>query len=117
MEMQSHVPLESQTQLSWFAGKTWPRDKKGVRQHLEYSGNHCFLALYAKLKRWNNGCKALVEFPLFLSYNFVEMGKRECGRILVDPGVARVNGTGREPATMPGSEIQALRHATLFGKL
>jgi len=117
MEMQLDVALDSQSQLCWFAVQTLPRHEKRVRQRLEYSGIHCFLPLYTKLNRWNNGCMARVEFPLFPSYMFVEMGKRECGRILVDPGVTRVVGTGREPVAIPESEIQALRHAIIIGQL
>ncbi len=48
---------------------------------------------------------------------FIELGKRECGRILLDPSVTRVIGTGREPVAIPENEIQALKQATLLGKL
>jgi transcriptional antiterminator NusG len=117
MQTQSDVALQSQSQLCWFAVQTLPRHEKRVRQRLEYSGIHCFLPLYTKLNRWNNGCTARVEFPLFPSYMFIELGNREYGRILLDPGVTRVIGTGREPVAIPENEIQALQQATLLGKL
>jgi len=116
MEM-PNVALEAQVQACWFAVQTLPRHEKRVRQRLEYSGIHCFLPVYTKVNRWKNGCTARVEFPLFASYMFVELGTRECGRILLDPSVMRVIGTGREPVAIPQSEIQALQQAAVLGNL
>src|SRR4029077_2760846 len=117
MEKQLDIALKSQNQLGWFAVQTFPRHEKRVRERLEHGGIHCFLPIYAKVNRWKNGCTARVEFPLFPSYMFVEVGMREFGRIFLDPGVTRVIGTGREPVAIPENEIQALQKATLLGNL
>jgi len=117
MEIPMNAALESQAQACWFAFQTLPRHEKRVRQRLEYSGIHCFLPVYTKVSRWKNGCTARVEFPLFPSYMFVELGMRECGRILLDPSVTRVIGTGREPVAIPESEIQALQQVAVLGNL
>ena len=117
MEMPMDVALESQVQACWFAVQTLPRHEKRVRQRLEYSGIHCFLPVYTKVNRWKNGCTARVEFPLFPSYMFVELGMQECGRILFDPSVTRVIGTGRKPVAILESEIQALQQAAGLGNL
>jgi transcriptional antiterminator RfaH len=117
MKMPKYIALESQAQASWFAVQTLPRHEKRVRQRLEDSGIHCFLPVYIKVNRWKNGCTARVEFPLFPSYMFVEVGRQECGRILLNPSVTRVIGTGREPVAIPGSEIRSLQQAAVLGNL
>ncbi|HET6142882.1 MAG TPA: transcription termination/antitermination NusG family protein [Candidatus Acidoferrales bacterium] len=109
--------IKSQGHARWFALQTLPRHEKRVRERLEYSGIHCFLPIYTKSNRWKNGCTALIEFPLFPSYMFVEITVQECGRLLVDPGVTRVIGAGRNPVAIPESEIQALQHAMRVGSL
>ena len=111
------VTSETTIQAEWFALQTLPRHEKRVRERLQYNGVHCFLPVYSKVKRWKNGCTPRIEFPLFPTYIFVELRMRECSRMLVDPGVTRVIGTGRGPVAIPDAEIQTLRNAILAGSL
>ena len=111
MEITSLPGNSSQTSSRWYAVHTMPRHEKRVQERLEYRGLRCFLPVYTKTSRWNNGCTASVEFPLFPTYMFVELAERAYARILIDPGVRRIVGTGREPVAIPHSEIESLQRA------
>ena len=101
----------AQISSHWYAVHTMPRHEKRVRERLEFRGLRCFLPVYTKTSRWNNGCTASVEFPLFPTYMFVELAERAYARILIDPGVRRIVGTGREPVAIPLREIESLQRA------
>ena len=107
------APVPSATDsANWYAVQTIPRHEKRVQERLEFRGVHCFLPVYTKISRWKNGCTARVEFPLFPTYMFVELGAHERGCVLADPGVARIVGSSREPVSIPNSEIEALQQAS-----
>jgi len=64
-------------------------------------------------RRGANGAtarKVTVDLPLFPGYVFVRIDRSERVRVLQVPGVLSVvGGTGRQPASMPDAEIDALR--------
>ncbi len=94
----------------WFAVSTTPRHEKRVAQHFGIRQVECFLPLYHAQRRWNDGSRVDLELPLFPGYLFVKIGKRERVRVLEVPGVlSLVAGTGREPAPLHESDIEALR--------
>jgi transcription antitermination factor NusG len=100
----------SYAQSNWFAVSTTPRHEKRVAQHFGLREVECFLPLYRTQRRWNDGSKVALDLPLFPGYIFVRIGRKERTRVLQVPGVlALVAGTGREPAALCESEIEALR--------
>jgi transcription antitermination factor NusG len=80
-----------------------------VREHLSYRAVECFLPLYRAVHRWKNGCKPVVELPLFPGYLFVKIGQPERVRVLEVPGVLSFVGTRLEPARLSDFEIETLR--------
>jgi len=93
----------------WYAVYTSPRHEKRVREHLGHRRVECFLPLFRSIHRWNNGCKAQVELPLFPGYLFVNIPRSERVRVLDVPGVLSFVGPRGEPAQLPDVEIETLR--------
>ncbi|MGB8888262.1 MAG: UpxY family transcription antiterminator [Candidatus Korobacteraceae bacterium] len=108
-------PSPSQPQTSsgdpseWFAAYTVPRHEKAVGRQFEARHIRSFLPLYRVSRRWKNGCKVIVEQPLFPSYIFVCIDRRESVKVLQVPGVLNIVSAGRELAPLPTSEVEALR--------
>jgi transcription antitermination factor NusG len=50
-----------------------------------------------------------VDRPLFPSYVFVRVERRDSVKVLQTPGVLSIVSTGREPSALPGAEIESLR--------
>ena len=94
----------------WLAAYTTPRHEKSVIRHLEVREVEYFLPLYKVERKWKNGCKVEVEFPVFPNYVFVHVDRRMSHRVLDAPGVVAFAGSGRMPACVPDSEIEWLRN-------
>jgi transcription antitermination factor NusG len=93
----------------WYAIYSAPRHEKRVYEHLSYRKVECFLPLYRSVHKWKNGCKQLVELPLFPGYLFVKIGQRQRVRVLEIPGVLSFVGPKMEPAQLSDFEIETLR--------
>ncbi|MGA8622097.1 MAG: UpxY family transcription antiterminator [Candidatus Sulfotelmatobacter sp.] len=93
----------------WYAIYASPRHEKRVHEHLSYRNLECFLPLYRSVHRWKNGCKRLVELPLFPGYLFVKIGQEQRVRVLEIPGVLSFVGCKALPAQLSDFEIETLR--------
>jgi transcription antitermination factor NusG len=103
-------PPGKQLTPKWFAVYTSPRHEKRVGQYLRQKEIEHYVPLYQARRKWRDGSKVTVDLPLFPSYVFVRIDRRERVRVLQVPGVlSLVEGTGREPASLPNAEIDALR--------
>ena len=61
-------------------------------------------------RKWRDGSKVTLDLPLFPGYLFVRVERSERVQVLQVPGVVSfVGGTGRQPASLPETEINALR--------
>lgn len=109
--MSGAVPLTtaSAAPSEWFAAYTLPRHEKAVGRQLDARQIESFLPLYGVSRRWKNGCRVTVEQPLFPSYIFVCINRREAVSVLQVPGVLTIVSAGRELASLPTSEVEALR--------
>jgi transcription antitermination factor NusG len=69
-----------------------------------------YLPLYHPRRKWADGSTVILDLPLFPGYIFVRIDRGERVRVLEVPGVVTfVGGTGRQPASLPEAEIDALR--------
>jgi transcription antitermination factor NusG len=94
----------------WFAAYTSPRHEKRVNQQLEMREIEHYLPLYRTQRKWSDGSRVTLDLPLFTGYIFVCIQRAQRVRVLEVPGVlAIVGGTRGEPASLPASEIAALR--------
>ena len=81
-----------------------------MSQYLSLRGIEHYLPLYQTQRRWSDGSKVTLDLPLFPGYLFVHIDRSERVPVLQVPGVLRVvGGTGRQPASLPDAEINALR--------
>ena len=101
---------ESRRDMVWFAAYTTSRHEKAVARHLEVRKLQYFLPLYVAPRKWKNGCKVEVEFPVFPNYIFVNIDRTQPSRVLDVPGVIAFAGSGRLPVTIPDIEIDWLRN-------
>ena len=93
----------------WYAICSTPRHEKRIHEYLSFRNLECFLPLYRSVHRWKNGCKHVIELPLFPGYLFVKIGLRQKIRVLEIPGVLSFVGTKVEPAPLSDFEIETLR--------
>jgi transcription antitermination factor NusG len=98
----------------WFAAYTTPRHEKAVARQLEARRIESFLPLYRTPRQRKNGCRVVVEQPLFPSYIFVCIPRRESVKVLEVPGVVSLVGAAREPSPLPPSEIESLRSGLIL---
>jgi transcription antitermination factor NusG len=101
---------ENQLAQKWFAVYTSPRHEKRVSQYLSQKQVEHYLPLYRTRRKWKDGSRVILDLPLFPGYLFVRIDASERVQVLQVPGVLSfVGGTGRQPATLPEAEINALR--------
>jgi transcription antitermination factor NusG len=98
----------------WFAAYTTTRHEKSVAEHFSLRQIESFLPLYRTQRLWKNGCRMNLELPLFPSYIFVRVPRRERVRVLEVPGVLSVVSAAGKPVPLPESEIEALRSSIPF---
>lgn len=94
----------------WLAGYTTPRHEKTVARYFEARGVEHFLPLYKAVRQWKNGCKVLVEFPVFPNYVFARVERRFAPRLLDVPGLLAFVGSSRTVSAIPDAEIELLRN-------
>ena len=103
------LPATEQSAPVWLAAYTTPRHEKAVARHFEVRNVEHFLPLYRVDRRWKNGCKVSVEFPVFPNYLFVRTYPNTSSRLLGVPGVIALVGPGRRATPIPDTEINLLR--------
>ena len=106
----SELPAQEHSP-SWFAAYTTPRHEKTVTRQLESRSIESFLPLYKSIRRWKNGCRVEIEQPLFPGYVFVRVPRRDSVKVLQLPGVLSIVSSGRKPAALSTTDIEALRSA------
>ncbi len=94
--------------IDWYALYTRHQHEKTVARLLTGKGFETFLPLYPAVHRWKN-CVKQLALPLFPCYVFVRGPLDRWLPILTTPGIHTVVGFGGKPATIPGSEIDAVR--------
>jgi transcription antitermination factor NusG len=109
-------PPEVALESGWHALYTINRHEKRIAEHLSMRGIEHFLPLYSTQRRWKNGSQMTLRLPLFPSYLFVRVSRRERVRVLEVPGVLSiVGGTGKEPAMLDTDQVEIIRKAVELG--
>ena len=102
----------------WFAVYTTCRHEKRIAQHLSQREIEHYLPLYSVNRKWRDGSRVTLELPLFPSYIFVRIKRTDRVSVLSVPGaLAVVGGTGGEPAPLPDSAIESLRHGLMTHRI
>ena len=93
----------------WFVVYTLPKNEQAVVRHLDVRQIESFLPTYEKMRVWKNRQRVKVIEPLFPTYLFVRIDRRERSRVLGAPGVLRLVGTSRGALPVPNQEMEFLR--------
>lgn len=100
---------------TWWALYTRHQHEKAVAEILRAKEFEVFLPLYDSMRRWKDRSKIL-SLPLFPGYVFVRGGARRRLHVLSTPGVHMILYRGERVATIPDTEINAIRR-TIEGRL
>lgn len=100
--------LKNRENKSWYAVYTRPRFEKKVFNRLEEQGIQAYLPLQKKLKQWSDR-KKWVEQPLFTSYVFVKIDRRDYDRVLKTDGVVAYVSFEGKAAKIRQEEIDTLK--------
>ncbi len=103
----ARLPAESAPQ--WFAAYTLPRHEKYVSETLFERRVETFLPLYRSPRQWKKSRPVVLDLPLFPTYVFIRIARRERSLVLRMPGVISIVGSSKDPWALPDREIEALR--------
>lgn len=102
---------------AWFAVFTVSCHEKRVAQHFIPRAIEFFLPLCHVSRRRANRCTVKLDLPLFPSYIFARIDRRERVRVLEVPGVLGIVGQRRELAAIADSYIESLREGLRLHKI
>jgi transcription antitermination factor NusG len=105
---------ESGVAGSWHAIYTRHQHEKAIAQFLSAKGLQVFLPLYNATRRWKDRTMHL-SLPLFPCYLFLRGLKERRLEVVTTPGIVSILSINGEPATIPESEIEAVRRAIEWG--
>ena len=92
----------------WFAIYVRSRTEKKVFKSLQDEGIESFLPLITRLKQWSDR-KKKVEEPLFRSYLFVHINRKECAKVQKISGVVKFIKFENQAVTVPDNQILAIK--------
>lgn len=100
----------------WYALYTLPQNEKSVSAHLALREIESYLPTYPTVRRWKNRQQVKLDLPLFPSYLFVRVGRRERVRVFGCPGVVRMVGSSQGPIPISDATIDFLRSDLCSGR-
>jgi len=104
--------FENPSEKFWFAIYTVCRHEKRVATHFEHRSIEHYLPVYRTQHTWKDGSRATLDLPLFPSYVFARIARKERFRVLEVPGVLwAVGSSPSQPTPLPELEIETLRAA------
>jgi len=92
----------------WSALFVRPRHERGVAELLAHQGYEEFLPLFRSRRRWSDRIKE-IDLPLFPTYVFCRLERKDRRWIEKTPGVIRVVEFAGEIAVIPEVEISAVK--------
>jgi transcription antitermination factor NusG len=105
-----HVPTpEIVSGRKWYAVFTLPQNEKSAMKQLALREVEAFLPTYETVKVWKNRQRVKTVMPLFPTYLFVCIERRQRVRVLQSPGVIHIVGNNHEDTPIAASEIELLR--------
>jgi transcription antitermination factor NusG len=99
---------------AWYALYTRHHHENAVARILTAKGFETFLPLYQEPRRWTDRVK-LLSLPLFPCYVFLRGGLERRLDILTTPGIHAFVSSAGQPASIPLTEIDAIRRGVESG--
>jgi len=96
--------------INWYVLVTRSRHEKKCELMLQKKGFEVFLPLQKVIRQWSDR-KKLVDVPLFPGYLFIRYDESRRPEVLSIPGVVRFVRYVDNDATIPESQINAIRMA------
>lgn len=109
--------LSGVTKKAWFVAYTAPRHEKFVQAQLMGKQIQSFLPVYSVVRRWNNGVRREIQYPLFPGYVFVCFDANERLPLMQTAGVVYIVSNGSTPLPIDDHEMHALRLGTQHASL
>ena len=101
-------------QGSWYALYTKHQHEKVVARNLTCKGFETFVPLYEAARSWKDRVQR-IDVPLFPCYVFFKGDLQRRLDIVKTPGIYSLVSCAGEPAAIPASEIESIRHAVRSG--
>lgn len=102
--------MTASSNMNWYVLVTRSRHEKKCEQLLKKKGFEVFLPLQKVMREWSDR-KKLVDVPLFSGYIFIHYDESRRQEVLNVPGIARFLRNVEHDATIPESQINAIRMA------
>jgi transcriptional antiterminator RfaH len=93
---------------NWYVVYTQPKKETLVTKSLEQINIHNYLPMHTVMKQWSDRKKKVLE-PLFKSYVFVYISKREFAKVLEVTNVMKFIKFEGEPAVVPDRQIEIVK--------
>jgi transcription antitermination factor NusG len=103
--------VEKDLALKWYAVYTRARFEKQVWERLNEQGIEAYLPLIKTMRQWSDR-KKMVEIPLFTSYVFVKIDRKNYDRVLQTFGAVKYITFEGKAATIPNEQIDNLKIIT-----
>ena len=99
--------IENNSEI-WIVVYTKPRHEKAVRNELHKKGYEVYLPLLKERRKWSDR-KKWIEFPLFRSYLFVRIDKKNALFVLRTYGVVKIIKFGEKIGIVQDEIINSIR--------
>lgn len=96
-------------QKRWFAIFTVHQHEQKVAERLRYREIESFVPTYTEERVWKDRHKKLLTLPLFPTYVFARLDRRDYVRVLESASVRRIVGDSRGPVALSDEEVEFLR--------
>jgi len=103
------LPVNPPGERKWYAVFTLPQNEKSAVRQLALREVEAFLPTYETVKVWKNRQRVKIVMPLFPTYLFVNIERRQRVSVLQSPGVIHIVGNKHEDTPIADSEIELLR--------
>jgi transcription antitermination factor NusG len=109
--------MDAARERNWYAVYTAPQHEKSALKQLSMREIETFLPTYETVRGWKNRQRVKLTLPLFPTYLFVRINRRERARVLQSPGVLRIVGNGRESVPLRDCEVDFLRSGSCRNRI
>jgi transcription antitermination factor NusG len=116
-QLDSFPVSASSDERAWFAVFTTPQHEQSVARHFAVYAIEHFLPTFESTSIWKNRQRKTIVRPVFPSYVFVQVSKKERGIIFRVPGVLRIVGDKQGPIAIPANEIEFLQTMAFSNRL
>jgi transcriptional antiterminator NusG len=106
----------TQSGFQWFAARVRSNFERTAAAHLRERGVEEFTPTYVAEREWSDR-KKLIDQVLFPGYIFCRIDPLDRKHVVTVPGLVGLVGAGKNPLSIPESEMEAVRRLVTSGVL